>query len=110
MVVHLNVIDLNDNRPEFLTQENPVEISVSSYLETGELIAKMEAWDSDLGENADLRYAITPTDDDEDETVFHIDETSGDIVLLAPLINRVGQVRDPLSQIIISSVQKIVIQ
>ena len=96
MVVHLNVIDLNDNRPEFLTQENPVEISVSSYLETGELIAKMEAWDSDLGENADLRYAITPTDD-EDETVFHIDETSGDIVLLAPLINRVGQVRDPHS-------------
>ena len=56
MIVHINVIDLNDNRPEFLTQENPVEISVSSYLETGELIAKMEAWDSDLGDNADLRY------------------------------------------------------
>ena len=35
-------MDLNDNRPEFLTSENPVEISVSSHLETGELIAKME--------------------------------------------------------------------
>ena len=46
MTVHIKVIDVNDNRPEFLTQENPVEISVSSYLETGEVIAKMEAWDS----------------------------------------------------------------
>ena len=44
--LEIEVIDVNDNRPEFLTQENPVEISVSSYLETGEVIAKMEAWDS----------------------------------------------------------------
>ena len=53
MTVHIKVIDVNDNRPEFLTQENPVEISVSSYLETGEVIAKMEAWDSGTVPNLD---------------------------------------------------------
>ena len=40
--INVNILDLNDNKPEFLTSENPVEISVSSHLETGELIAKME--------------------------------------------------------------------
>ena len=61
--INVNILDLNDNRPEFLTSENPVEISVSSHLETGELIAKMEAWDSDLGINADLRYKLIAPDD-----------------------------------------------
>ena len=40
--INVNILDLNDNKPEFLTSENPVEISVSSHLEAGELIAKME--------------------------------------------------------------------
>ena len=45
--INMNILDLNDNKPEFLTSENPVEISVSSHLETGELIAKMEVRTSD---------------------------------------------------------------
>ena len=78
--INVNILDLNDNRPEFLTSENPVEISVSSHLETGELIAKMEAWDSDLGVNADLRYKLIAPDDNgassNDRNIFAINEKS----------------------------------
>ena len=88
VTVHINILDINDNRPEFLTNENPVEISVSSYLEAGELIAKMEAWDSDLGDNADLRYSLSSP---HATSVFDINAVSGDIVLNRPLINQVGK-------------------
>jgi len=92
LTIHVNILDLNDNRPEFLTNENPVEISVSSYLEAGELIAKMEAWDSDLGDNADLRYKLVyPSSGNTAKQIFAIDEISGDIVLRSPLINQVGK-------------------
>ena len=88
-----NILDLNDNRPEFLTSENPVEISVSSHLETGELIAKMEAWDSDLGINADLRYKLIVPDgaDSNDRNIFTINDMSGDVTLKAPLVNQAGR-------------------
>ena len=38
----VNIKDPNDNQPEFLTFESPVVVSVSSQLQTGDLIAKME--------------------------------------------------------------------
>ena len=40
--VIVNIKDTNDNQPEFLTFESPVVVSVSSQLQTGDLIAKME--------------------------------------------------------------------
>ncbi len=40
--VILTIKDLNDNHPEFLTFENPVQVSVSSQLQAGDIIAKME--------------------------------------------------------------------
>ena len=40
--VVLNIMDVNDNHPEFLTFENPVQVSVSSQLQPGDIIAKME--------------------------------------------------------------------
>ena len=38
----MNIKDMNDNQPEFLTFENPVSVSVSSQLQPGDVIAKME--------------------------------------------------------------------
>ncbi len=40
--VVVNIKDMNDNHPEFLTFENPVTVSVSSQLQPGDVIAKME--------------------------------------------------------------------
>ena len=40
--VILTIKDVNDNHPEFLTFENPVQVSVSSQLQAGDIIAKME--------------------------------------------------------------------
>jgi hypothetical protein len=40
--VIVNIKDVNDNHPEFLTFENPVQVSVSSLLQPGDIIAKME--------------------------------------------------------------------
>ena len=92
MYININILDLNDNKPEFLTSENPVEISVSSHLETGELIAKMEAWDSDLGANGELRYRLVVADSaNEDREIFTINEISGDVTLRAPLVNQAGR-------------------
>ena len=46
---------------------------------------------TDLDDNADLRYALTYPSQAEDDRIFAIDQNSGDIVLQAPLINRVGK-------------------
>jgi len=40
--VDVVVTDANDNVPEFLTFENPVQVSVSNTLQPGDIIAKME--------------------------------------------------------------------
>ena len=58
LIVHVNIMDLNDNSPEFLTFQNPVQTSVSSHSEAGALVAKMEAWDADKDLNAKIRYNL----------------------------------------------------
>ncbi len=40
--VDVIVTDANDNVPEFLTFENPVQVSISNSLQPGDIIAKME--------------------------------------------------------------------
>lgn len=80
--VDVVVTDANDNVPEFLTFENPVQVSISNSLQPGDIIAKMEvrnndriqnwlfcdikmsifvnlkAWDADEGINAHLKYEL----------------------------------------------------
>ena len=89
VTIHITIKDLNDNPPEFLTFENPVQASVSSHMEAGELIANMEAWDADQGINAQIKYELVHQED-KTKRLFRIHPTSGDIRLMAPLINMPG--------------------
>ena len=58
IVVNVNIADENDNAPEFLTLTREIVGSVDSRAELGERVAKVEAWDPDVGLNADLRYFV----------------------------------------------------
>ena len=89
LIVHVNIMDLNDNSPEFLTFENPVQTSVSSHLEAGALVAKMEAWDADKDLNAKIRYSIDHHKEDTRD-LLSIHPITGDVTLLAPLLNLPG--------------------
>ena len=90
LIVHINIMDLNDNSPEFLTFENPVQTSVSSHLEAGALIAKMEAWDADKDLNAKIRYSLIHQKPESTQHLLRIHATTGDVTLLAPLLNLPG--------------------
>ena len=89
LIVHVNIMDLNDNSPEFLTFQNPVQTSVSSHLEAGALVAKMEAWDADKDLNAEIRYRLIHHSEDS-KTLLNIHPITGDVTLLRPLINLPG--------------------
>ena len=89
LIVHVHIMDLNDNTPEFLTFENPVQVSVSSHLEAGALVAKMEAWDADKDKNAEIRYNVIHHKEDT-KRLLTINSITGDVTLLAPLINLPG--------------------
>ena len=89
LIVHVHIMDLNDNTPEFLTFENPVQVSVSSHLEAGALVAKMEAWDADKDKNAEIRYNVIHHTE-ETKRLMTINSITGDVTLLAPLINLPG--------------------
>ena len=58
IVINVNIADKNDNAPEFLSLTREIMGAVDSRAELGERIAKAEAWDPDVGLNADLRYFI----------------------------------------------------
>ena len=58
IAVNVNIADENDNAPEFLTLTREIVGSVDSRAELGERVAKVEAWDPDVGLNADLRYFV----------------------------------------------------
>ena len=89
LIVHVNIMDLNDNTPEFLTFENPVQTSVSSHLEAGALVAKMEAWDADKELNAKIRYNLIHHKEDTRD-LLSIHPITGDVTLLSPLLNLPG--------------------
>jgi protocadherin Fat 4 len=89
IIIHVHIMDLNDNSPEFLTFENPVQTSVSSHLEAGALIAKMEAWDADKDMNANISYNLIHNNE-HTKRLLKIHPVTGDVALMAPLINLPG--------------------
>ncbi|XP_051891479.1 protocadherin Fat 1a isoform X7 [Pristis pectinata] len=79
-LLDVNILDANDNRPEFL-QDMYSEV-VSENKEVGSKIIQLEATDQDLGANGEVRYSIL-TDTD----VFAIDSVTG-IVTVKGLLDR----------------------
>ncbi|XP_043112794.1 protocadherin Fat 1 [Puntigrus tetrazona] len=79
-MVNVNILDVNDNSPEFLQSEYSVDISEDIAMATN--IIQLEAKDKDLGVNGMVRYSfLTKTDE------FIINEETG-IVTVMGLLDR----------------------
>ena len=40
--ITIRILDENDNKPEFLTVENPIRVSIASDRQRGDMVAKIE--------------------------------------------------------------------
>ncbi|KAK2891240.1 hypothetical protein Q8A67_013883 [Cirrhinus molitorella] len=77
-MLNVNILDVNDNSPEFLQSEYAVDISEDTAMATD--IIQLEAKDKDLGVNGVVRYSfLTKTDK------FVIHEETGIVSVTGPL-------------------------
>lgn len=70
----INVIDANDNEPEFLN--GSYEFYVEENLKIGAYVGIVAATDVDLGDNAAVRYALLPSN-----TSFVVDPVTGNVII-----------------------------
>uniref|UniRef100_A0A673JXY0 Protocadherin Fat 1-like n=1 Tax=Sinocyclocheilus rhinocerous TaxID=307959 RepID=A0A673JXY0_9TELE len=77
-MLNVNILDVNDNSPEFLQREFSVDVSEDTAMATD--IFQLEAKDKDLGVNGVVRYSfLTKTDK------FGIHEETGIVTVMGPL-------------------------
>ncbi|CAG7831120.1 unnamed protein product [Allacma fusca] len=67
---HLNVLDINDNPPNFT--DEVYRFSIEENNEPGASIGRVTALDRDIGENGSIRYSLQPL-----HPTFQIDSTTG---------------------------------
>uniref|UniRef100_A0A2K5DJZ4 Protocadherin beta 14 n=1 Tax=Aotus nancymaae TaxID=37293 RepID=A0A2K5DJZ4_AOTNA len=81
-LIHVVVLDINDNAPEFEKPVYEVHVPESSPLDS--LIIKVSATDLDAGINGELSYSFSHVSRDVRKT-FEIHPISGEVYLKAPL-------------------------
>ncbi|XP_065063594.1 protocadherin Fat 4-like isoform X2 [Rhopilema esculentum] len=79
--VTLNIIDINDNAPRFLSP-NCCNVSLFENANVGDVILRIAAADADAGSNSEISYAIVKGDDNGE---FKIDSSTGDLKLMKSL-------------------------
>lgn len=82
-LLDVNVLDVNDNSPEFLQDSYYVDVSENKDLDTE--IIQVEAIDKDSGTNGEVRYSILTTTDK-----FSINSVTG-VVKVVGLLDREAQ-------------------
>jgi protocadherin Fat 1/2/3 len=75
--IHINVLDANDNSPDF--EEAEYDFRLSDRSERGQFVGRVRAVDPDETDNARLRYAIIGGNQHQ---VFSMDEASGVVSLV----------------------------
>ena len=78
--VHVEVSDMNDNRPEFTPQDYHIEISEAATVDN--IITKLHAVDKDSNSNSKLTFSIIAGNE---EASFLINNLSGEISIAKPL-------------------------
>ncbi|KAM9356728.1 protocadherin gamma-A12-like [Symphorus nematophorus] len=76
VVIHVTVLDANDNAPVFSQAVYKASLLENSLLDT--VVIKVSATDADEGVNGDVTYHFGHVSDD-DENVFSIDPKTGEI-------------------------------
>ncbi|XP_012931135.1 protocadherin beta-8 [Heterocephalus glaber] len=82
VLVHVVVVDTNDNSPEFEQPFYEVKIPENSIL--GSLLVTVSAWDLDSGINEEITYTFSHASEDIQKT-FEINQKSGEVRSTAPL-------------------------
>ncbi|XP_066489067.1 protocadherin Fat 1 isoform X4 [Tiliqua scincoides] len=77
-LLDITVLDANDNCPEFLQESYFVHVSENTDLNAE--IIQIEAFDSDLGSNGEVRYSFLT-----DTNKFSIDSVTGVVKVVGPL-------------------------
>ena len=74
-MVTIHIRDVNDNQPQIITSN--IDFYVPSGLFAGDFIFGVDAIDKDIGENAKLRYSLSPS---KDRKNFDINRNNGVIL------------------------------
>ncbi|XP_035695661.1 cadherin EGF LAG seven-pass G-type receptor 1-like [Branchiostoma floridae] len=77
-LAHVTVLDVNDNKPEFL--QNIYYITIDEESGIGKIVANVTAWDADEGLNAQVRYTMFNC-----APQFSIDNTTGSLYVQSRL-------------------------
>ncbi|KAL8194376.1 UNVERIFIED_CONTAM: hypothetical protein K2H54_016398 [Gekko kuhli] len=80
--IKINVLDANDNFPEFTQSEYIVSLKENTPRDT--LVLKVEARDLDFGSNAEITYSFHQVPE-EISQLFYLHQTTGEITILGPI-------------------------
>ncbi|XP_014858141.1 PREDICTED: protocadherin Fat 4 isoform X1 [Poecilia mexicana] len=79
-LLSIRILDENDNSPSF--PKSSLSVDVLENMRIGELVASVTATDADSGQNADITYSITATNN---HGTFSISPNTGSIFLIKKL-------------------------
>lgn len=79
-LLSISILDENDNSPSF--PKSSLSVDVLENMRIGELVASVTATDADSGQNADITYSITATNN---HGTFSISPNTGSIFLVKKL-------------------------
>ncbi|XP_048371655.1 protocadherin beta-16-like isoform X3 [Sphaerodactylus townsendi] len=82
VIIKVNVLDSNDNFPQFTQSEYKVKLKENSP--RGTLVSKVEAKDLDFGTNALISYSFRRVLE-KISNLFYLDENTGEITVLGPI-------------------------
>ncbi|XP_061442466.1 protocadherin beta-16-like isoform X7 [Rhineura floridana] len=80
--ININVLDINDNSPQFTQSEYKVRLKENSPRDT--LVSKVEATDLDSGSNAQITYSFHRVPE-KIYNLFHLNEITGEITVLGQI-------------------------
>ncbi|XP_060109628.1 protocadherin beta-16-like isoform X12 [Heteronotia binoei] len=80
--IKINVLDINDNFPQFTQTEYVMRLKENSPRDT--LVLKVEARDLDLGSNAEITYSFHQVPE-EISNLFSLHQATGEITILGPV-------------------------
>ena len=89
LTVHIDVTDFNDHAPEFSQKE--YNLFVDETRPIGSAVGQIEAFDKDLGQNADVTYSFSSIRPSQLEDLFDLDFTTGVLSVKAPLVYHSGK-------------------